>query len=77
VEGKVVMLTINTYRGNQLRSINLYDLPIAGTWAHKLPGPDLYRELKKMGLAVDPSMGWMQLATVLGNHLADLKDATK
>jgi hypothetical protein len=71
------MLTINTYKGNQLRSINLYDLPIGGTWAHKLPGPDLLRELQKLKLPVDASMGWQQLATVYGNYLADKKEATK
>jgi hypothetical protein len=71
------MLTINTYKGNQLRSINLYDLPINGTWAHKLPGPDLFKQLKKLGLPVEPSFGWMQLATVYGNYLADKKEASQ
>jgi hypothetical protein len=72
------MLTINTWRGGQLRSINLYDLPINDTWCHKLPGPDLFRELTKLGVkGVDKSMGWMQLATVWGNILADKKEATQ
>jgi hypothetical protein len=66
------MLTINIYRGGQLRSLNLYDLLLpSGTYAHKLPGPDLFKELKKLGLPVEPSFGWMQLATVYANHLAD------
>jgi hypothetical protein len=69
------MLQINTYKDGKWRSIDLYDLPIGNTWCHKLPGPDLYKQLKKLGLPVEPSFGWQQLATVYGNYLADLKAA--
>ena len=72
------MLQINTFKSGKWRSIDLYDLPIAGTWAHKLPQPDLFRELKKLGVAgIEPSMGWQQLATIWGNVLADRKEASK
>jgi hypothetical protein len=38
---------------------------IAGTWCHKLPGPDLFKELQKRGVeGIDKSMGWQQLATI-------------
>ena len=72
------MLRIDTFRGNRLRSIDLHDLPIAGTWAHKLPQPDLFKEMQSLGVAgIEPTMGWMQLATIWGNVLADRKEAAK
>jgi len=69
------MLQVNTFKAGKWRYIDLHDLPLAGTWAHKLPGPDLYKELRKLKLDVSPSMGWQQLATIYGNHLADMKEA--
>jgi hypothetical protein len=69
------VLQINTFKNGQWRSIDLYDLPIGDTYAHKLPGPDLFKALKKLGLPVDPSFGWQQLATVYANFLADKKAA--
>jgi hypothetical protein len=69
------MLQINRYENGRWRNLALHDLRIGDTWAHKLPGPDLYQELRKLKLDVSPSMGWQQLATVYANHLADLKEA--
>ena len=69
------MLQINRFENGKWRYIDLHDLPIAGTWAHKLTGPDLFKELRKMGLPVEPSHGWQQLALVYGNYLADKKEA--
>jgi len=71
------MLQVNTFKAGKWRFIDLHDLPIGDTWAHKLPQPDLFRELKKLGLAVEPSFGWQQLATVYGNYLADKKEAAR
>jgi hypothetical protein len=72
------MLRIDYVKGGRFRSIDLHDLPIGDTWAHKLPQPDLFRELKKLGVAgIEPSMGWQQLATIWGNALADRKEASK
>jgi len=71
------MLQIITHKGTRSRTIDLHDLPIGDTWAHKLPQPDLFKQLKKLGLPVEPSYGWQQLATVYGNYLADKKEATK
>ena len=71
------MLMVNKFQNGTWRNIDLHDLPIGDTWCHKLSGPDLFRELKKLRLPVEPSFGWQQLATVYGNYLADKKDATK
>jgi hypothetical protein len=71
------MLQIITRKGNVARTIDLHDLPIGDTYCHKVAGPDLFKLLKKLGLPVEPSFGWQQLATVYGNFLADKKDATK
>ena len=71
------MLQVNKFQNGRWRNIDLHDLPIGDTWAHKLPGPDLFKELRKLELPVDRSMGWQQLATIYGNYLADKKDATK
>jgi hypothetical protein len=72
------MLQINTIRGTRVRSIDLHDLPIGDTWAHKLTQPDLFKELQKRGVAgIDRSMGHQQLSIIWGNVLADRKDETK
>ena len=61
---------IHTSRFGKARRINLFDLPIANTFAHHLPGPDLCRELQKLGIdGVTPTMGWQDLAHVYGNSI--------
>jgi hypothetical protein len=72
------MLRIDTIKGSRVRSIDLHDLPIGNTWAHKLTQADLFRELQKLGVpGIDRSQGWMQLALAWGNALADRKEATQ
>jgi len=62
----VLEIHTNRYDGVN-RRINLHDLRIAGTFAHKLPGPDLYKEMLKLKVpGLDVSMGWQELATRLG-----------
>jgi hypothetical protein len=42
--------------------LDLHELPIAGTMAHKLDGPSLYSELVKIGCPnISPTDGWQQL----------------
>jgi hypothetical protein len=72
------VLRIDTYRGTRLRSIDLHDLRIGDTWCHKLTQADLFRELQRLGVpGIDRSQGWMQLALIWGNKLADEKEATQ
>lgn len=59
----------------KLREINLHELPIAGTFAHKLTGPDLCREMQKLGIAgLTPTGSHHEMSLILGNHLAELKE---
>jgi len=72
------VLQVNKFQNGRWRNIDLHDLPIGSTWCHKLTGLDLFKELQRRKVAgIDQSMGWMQLATVWGNVLADKKEATK
>ena len=44
------MLSIRINIGGQLKMIDLHCLPVNGTFAHKHLGPDLYKELKGLGV---------------------------
>jgi hypothetical protein len=49
--------------GQAPQHLDLHALPVGGTFAHKLPGPDLYAELVKLGVPnIIPQMGWQDLA---------------
>jgi hypothetical protein len=56
---------------------DLHALPIAGTYAHKLTGPDLYHELVKIGCpGIAPTGGWQDNAIALAKWRADPGAAT-
>jgi hypothetical protein len=53
------MLSVRLNIGDRQRQIDLHDLPIGNTFVHKLPGPDLYGEMRKLKIKnIDPSYGW-------------------
>jgi hypothetical protein len=61
-----------TKYGEPVQHFDLHALPIAGVLAHQLPGPDLYRELQKLGCpGIAPSDGWMDLAVKYAKWRAD------
>jgi hypothetical protein len=63
--------------GGKARWIDLYAVPVPGTkkLAHELTGPDLYAEMKKLGLKdIGPLNGWMDLCTQLGVWLQEQKE---
>lgn len=70
------MLEIRTNRfGGKMRTFDLHDLPIGETFAHKLPQPDLYKELLKLGIpGVVPTMGHQDMSLLYGNFLAEQKE---
>jgi hypothetical protein len=56
------MVSITKF-GQQPIAYDLHQLPIAGTMAHQLGGPDLYRELVELAVpGITPQMGWQDLA---------------
>jgi hypothetical protein len=69
-----VFITTNKYGGKQ-RTYNLDDLPIAGSFAHKLPGPDLCREMQKLGISgLVPTQSHQEMSLILANFLAEQKE---
>jgi hypothetical protein len=58
----MLQITIPSRTGES-RTFDLHALPVGGTFAHNLRGPDLYAELVKVGVpGVLPNDGWQQLA---------------
>jgi hypothetical protein len=56
------MLSIGLNIGGRQKLVDLHSLPIGDTFAHKLPGPDLYGEMRKLKIKnIHPSFGWQQL----------------
>lgn len=50
------MLSIRINIGGQSKMIDLHCLPVNGTFARKLLGPDLYKELKGLGVPDIPPL---------------------
>jgi hypothetical protein len=58
------MLSIGLNIGGKRKLVDLHSLPIGDTYCHKLPGPDLFAEMRRLKIKnIDPSYGWQQLAT--------------
>jgi hypothetical protein len=71
------MLSIGLNIGGRQKQVDLHSLPIGDTFAHKLPGPDLYGEMRKLKIKnIDPSFGWQQLATAYAVWLHQDEDAS-
>jgi hypothetical protein len=61
-----------TKYGEPVQHFDLHALPIAGTYAHKLTGVDLYHELQKLNVpGIAPTDGWMDLAVKFAKFRAD------
>jgi hypothetical protein len=64
------MLSVGLNIGGRQKQVDLHSLPIGGTWCHRLGGPDLYAEMRKLKIKnIDPSYGWYQLATAYATWL--------
>ena len=68
------MYAVQTNRFGTSRRYDLHSLPIAGMMAHKLAGPDLFAELKKLGIKnINTSMGHQDLALASANFIDEQK----
>jgi hypothetical protein len=57
------MLSVRLNIGDRQKQIDLHDLPIGDTFVHKMGGPDLFQEMRKLKIKnIDASFGWYQLA---------------
>jgi hypothetical protein len=66
------MLEFHTSKFGRPMRIDLHNLPIAGTLAHKLPQQDLYRAIKRLGVpGAAETMSHQDLSFVYGAWLQD------
>jgi hypothetical protein len=66
------MLEFVTSRFGKPMRIDLHNLPIARTLAHRLPQHDLYREMKRLGIpGIAETMSHQDLSLVYGAWLQD------
>jgi hypothetical protein len=76
-EGKS-MLMFETHRFGRPRQIDVLNLPLGATLAHKLPQHDLYRELKKLGVpGIAETDSAQDLCLSYGNFLQVQAEAAK
>jgi hypothetical protein len=69
-----VFFSTNKY-GGRLRTYNLDDLPIGKTFAHKLDGPSLCRQMQALGIdGITPTMSHQEMSLILGAFLAEQKE---
>jgi hypothetical protein len=65
------MLEFHTSKFGRPMRIDVHNLPIGKTLAHKLPHQDLHRELKKLGIPVSATDSHQDLCLVYGAWLQD------
>jgi len=64
------MLEFHTHRFGRPMRIDLHNLPISNTLAHKLPQRDLYRLMKKLGISdISETMCHQELSLIYGGWL--------
>jgi hypothetical protein len=72
------MLEFTTTRFGKPRRIDVHNLPIEKTLAHRLPQEDLYRSLKRLGIpGISPTMSHQDLSLVYGDWLQSRDEAAK